>query len=143
MEIKNTLIKELDLKGEITPELTTEITNTKDFDGLIKLITEKTNYESVIFKNQNQLFESVLGKENNSAISTSKEKEAIKEREVTESDVLTKENYETLLEQCETPTERQVLEDGMKRLNKGDKVILSTFGAGFSWGSMYLKWGLS
>ena len=26
-------------------------------------------------------------------------------------------------------------------LKKGDNVILSTFGAGFSWGSMYLKWG--
>ena len=121
---KNTLIKELDLKGELTPELKTEITNTKDFDGLIKLITEKTNYESVIFKNQNQLFESVLGKENNSAISTSKESEAVKEREVTESDILTKENYETLLEQCETPTERQVLEDGIKRVNKGDEVVI-------------------
>ena len=121
---KNTLIKELDLKGELTPELKTEITNTKDFDGLIKLITEKTNYESVIFKNQNQLFESILGKENNSAISTSKESEAVKEREVTESDILTKENYETLLEQCETPAQRQVLEDGMKRVNKGDEVVI-------------------
>ena len=28
-------------------------------------------------------------------------------------------------------------------LKKGDNVILSTFGAGFSWGAMYLKWGLS
>ena len=29
------------------------------------------------------------------------------------------------------------------QLNIGDNVILSTFGAGFSWGSMYLKWGIS
>ena len=28
-------------------------------------------------------------------------------------------------------------------LNNGDNVILSTFGAGFSWGATYLKWGMS
>ncbi len=28
------------------------------------------------------------------------------------------------------------------RLNFGDNVIISTFGAGFSWGAMYLKWGM-
>ncbi len=27
-----------------------------------------------------------------------------------------------------------------KKLKKGDKIILSTFGAGFTWGSVYLKW---
>ena len=27
-------------------------------------------------------------------------------------------------------------------LNFGDNVIISTFGAGFSWGAMYLKWGM-
>ena len=27
------------------------------------------------------------------------------------------------------------------KLRKGDKVILTAFGAGFSWGSVYLKWG--
>jgi 3-oxoacyl-[acyl-carrier-protein] synthase III len=30
-----------------------------------------------------------------------------------------------------------------KKLNKGDNVILSSFGAGFTWGAIYLKWGLS
>ena len=29
------------------------------------------------------------------------------------------------------------------RLKQGDNVMLSTFGAGFSWGAMYLKWGMS
>ncbi len=29
-----------------------------------------------------------------------------------------------------------------KLLNQGDNVILSTFGAGFSWGATYLKWGI-
>jgi 3-oxoacyl-[acyl-carrier-protein] synthase-3 len=28
-------------------------------------------------------------------------------------------------------------------LDKGDNVLLSTFGAGFSWGAMYIKWGIS
>lgn len=28
-------------------------------------------------------------------------------------------------------------------LKQGDNVILSTFGAGFSWGAMYLKWGMN
>ncbi len=30
--------------------------------------------------------------------------------------------------------------DYEKKLRKGDKLILSTFGAGFTWGSMYVKW---
>ena len=29
-----------------------------------------------------------------------------------------------------------------KLLEEGDNVLLSTFGAGFSWGSMYIKWGI-
>lgn len=28
-----------------------------------------------------------------------------------------------------------------KKLKKGDNIILAAFGAGFSWGSVYLKWG--
>jgi 3-oxoacyl-[acyl-carrier-protein] synthase-3 len=28
-----------------------------------------------------------------------------------------------------------------KKLKKNDKIILSVFGAGFSWGSVYIKWG--
>jgi 3-oxoacyl-[acyl-carrier-protein] synthase III len=28
-----------------------------------------------------------------------------------------------------------------KKLKKGDNIILTTFGAGFTWGAMYLKWG--
>ena len=27
------------------------------------------------------------------------------------------------------------------KLKKGDNIILTAFGAGFSWGSVYLKWG--
>ena len=30
--------------------------------------------------------------------------------------------------------------DYEKQLKKGDTIIISTFGAGFTWGSMYLKW---
>lgn len=30
--------------------------------------------------------------------------------------------------------------DYEKRLKKGDNIIISTFGAGFTWGSIYLKW---
>jgi 3-oxoacyl-[acyl-carrier-protein] synthase-3 len=30
--------------------------------------------------------------------------------------------------------------DYEKQLKKGDKIIISTFGAGFTWGAMYLKW---
>jgi 3-oxoacyl-[acyl-carrier-protein] synthase-3 len=28
------------------------------------------------------------------------------------------------------------------RLNKGDNIILASFGGGFTWGSVYLKWGI-
>ena len=28
-----------------------------------------------------------------------------------------------------------------KKFKKGDNIILTAFGAGFTWGSMYLKWG--
>ena len=31
--------------------------------------------------------------------------------------------------------------DFEKQLHKGDNVILAAFGAGFTWGSVYLKWG--
>ena len=27
------------------------------------------------------------------------------------------------------------------RLHKGDNIILAAFGGGFTWGSIYLKWG--
>ena len=30
--------------------------------------------------------------------------------------------------------------DYESRLNKGDKVILSAFGGGFTWGAIYLRW---
>jgi 3-oxoacyl-[acyl-carrier-protein] synthase-3 len=30
--------------------------------------------------------------------------------------------------------------DWEKKLKKGDKVILSAFGGGFTWGAIYLKW---
>jgi 3-oxoacyl-[acyl-carrier-protein] synthase-3 len=33
------------------------------------------------------------------------------------------------------------LHDWEPQLKKGDKLILATFGAGFTWGSIYLKWG--
>jgi 3-oxoacyl-[acyl-carrier-protein] synthase-3 len=29
-----------------------------------------------------------------------------------------------------------------KKLKKGDKLILASFGAGFTWGSIYLIWGI-
>ncbi|MCF8296091.1 MAG: ketoacyl-ACP synthase III [Saprospiraceae bacterium] len=32
------------------------------------------------------------------------------------------------------------LSDYEKQLKKGDNIILSTFGAGFTWGAMYMKW---
>jgi 3-oxoacyl-[acyl-carrier-protein] synthase-3 len=28
------------------------------------------------------------------------------------------------------------------KLKKGDKLILSAFGAGFTWGAIYLTWGI-
>jgi 3-oxoacyl-[acyl-carrier-protein] synthase-3 len=33
------------------------------------------------------------------------------------------------------------LHDWEPQLKKGDKLILATFGAGFTWGAIYLKWG--
>ena len=29
-----------------------------------------------------------------------------------------------------------------KRLKKGDNLILASFGAGFTWGATYIKWGM-
>ncbi len=31
--------------------------------------------------------------------------------------------------------------DYEKQLKKGDNIILSAFGGGFTWGAIYLKWG--
>jgi len=122
---KKTLIYELEKKGELTQELKDAITEVKDFDSFVKLVTERTGYESIIFKNEIQLLEKAIqGKENNSAISTSKEKNVITDREVTESDILSKDNYENLLSQAETPTQRQLLEDGLRVLNKGGEVVI-------------------
>jgi len=33
-----------------------------------------------------------------------------------------------------------LLSDYEKNLKKGDNIIFATFGGGFSWGSIYLKW---
>ena len=33
------------------------------------------------------------------------------------------------------------LDEYKHKLKKGDKVILTAFGAGFTWGAMYLIWG--
>ena len=33
-----------------------------------------------------------------------------------------------------------LLWDFEKTLKKGDKLLLTTFGGGFTWGSMYLTW---
>ncbi len=35
-----------------------------------------------------------------------------------------------------------VLWDFKKKFNKGDNLIISAFGAGFTWGAMYYKWGM-
>jgi len=34
-----------------------------------------------------------------------------------------------------------VLWDYEKQLKKGDNLVLAAFGGGFTWGSVYLKWG--
>ena len=34
----------------------------------------------------------------------------------------------------------KVLENFEKKFKKGDNLILSTFGGGFTWGSIYIKW---
>ena len=34
------------------------------------------------------------------------------------------------------------LDEFKGQLKKGDKMILTAFGAGFTWGSMYLIWGI-
>ena len=33
------------------------------------------------------------------------------------------------------------LADWESKLKKGDNVVIATFGGGFTWGAMYLKWG--
>ena len=33
------------------------------------------------------------------------------------------------------------LADWESKLKKGDNIIISTFGGGFTWGALYLKWG--
>jgi|TARA_B110000914_G_scaffold10512_1_gene8386 3-oxoacyl-[acyl-carrier-protein] synthase-3 len=34
-----------------------------------------------------------------------------------------------------------ILSDYESKLKKEDKIIFAAFGAGFTWGAMYLKWG--
>ncbi len=34
------------------------------------------------------------------------------------------------------------LDEYKNKLHKGDKIILTAFGAGFTWGAMYLIWGI-
>ena len=34
------------------------------------------------------------------------------------------------------------LDENKHRLHKGDKLVLTAFGAGFTWGAVYLIWSL-
>ncbi len=34
-----------------------------------------------------------------------------------------------------------LLNDYESKLKKGDNIIITTFGAGFTWGALYLRWG--
>ena len=34
------------------------------------------------------------------------------------------------------------LDENRNRLHKGDKIVMTAFGAGFTWGAMYLIWSL-
>ena len=33
------------------------------------------------------------------------------------------------------------LDENKGKLKKGDKIVLTAFGAGFTWGAMYIVWG--
>ena len=34
------------------------------------------------------------------------------------------------------------LDEYKHKLKKGDKIVITAFGAGFTWGAMYLVWGI-
>ena len=34
------------------------------------------------------------------------------------------------------------LYDWQEKLNRGDNLVLASFGGGYTWGAMYVKWGL-
>lgn len=34
------------------------------------------------------------------------------------------------------------LDENKGKLKKGDKIVLTAFGAGFTWGAMYIVWGI-
>jgi hypothetical protein len=114
-ENKNSIILELKNRNELTSELEKAINNCKNLKELQGIVTENTSIKALEY---NTFKEKINTKNKNKNVLVTDKNVEVKPRIITKFDKLTIENYETLLSQAQTTSQRQLIEDGIRATQK-------------------------